>query len=231
MRICPLTSDECTKLITPLPKTILLMTPSKEKTTPELKELVDNIKKIIEKHSFKYIEGAEIIKYGDFVCSICSHILGCCLGIAISKAGIPPSTLCNIFWEKGLMEGFGKPVILFVDDDKYLPSDFKRTFAVFTEKKDYVKRFDALVKDLTGIERRHYYSNVLGDIAFEAGDYEKAGVYYQEAYLIQEKQEDLKKIKNLINLLKELPEEYEGFKDRLQRNLLSFIKGLQKKKF
>ena len=87
MRICPLTSDECTKPITPLPKTIFLMTPSKEKTTSELKELIDNIKEVIEKYSFQYIEGAEIIKYGDFVCSICSHILGCCFGIAISKDG------------------------------------------------------------------------------------------------------------------------------------------------
>ncbi len=221
MRICPLNLDECTKIILPLPKTSFLMTPSEQKTTPELKKIINEIKKILDKYSFKSIEGSKIVDYGDFLCSICKNILGCSFGIAISSLDIPQPTLCNIFWEKGLMEGFGKPVILFVDDEKNLPSDFTRTFSVFLNHKDPMSKFEKLLKKF--IEMQDFYSNFLGDRALEVGDYEKAGRYYQEAYLLGKDPANMKKIENLFKILKEIPDDYKGLKSRLQDNLSIFL--------
>jgi len=68
-----------------------------------LQEVIENIKFTLYKHSLKYIEGSTIIDYGDYLCSICKHILGCTFGIAISSIDISRPTLCNIFWEKGLI--------------------------------------------------------------------------------------------------------------------------------
>lgn len=226
MIICPLTTDECSKVITPYPKTCFLMTPSKEKTTPELKKVIDSIKSTIKKYSLEYIEGAKIIDYGDYLCSICNHILGCSFGIAISSKDIRPPTLCNIFWETGLMQGFGKPVILFLDKRLNLPSDFTRTFTIFFDRDNYLEKFRKLLKKL--MERRNYYSNVLGDIALKVGDYEKAGRYFQEAYLIEENKKDMKKIEQLIETLEKDTNIHSGFKERLHKNLLAFKKGVNK---
>jgi len=201
------------------------MSPSKEKTTPELQEVIENIKSILGKHSLKHIEGATLIDYGDYLCSICKHILGCTFGIAISSIDIPPPTLCNIFWEKGLMEGFGKPVVLFLDKSIDLPSDFTRTFAIFFDRRDYLEKFNNLLQKLK--ERREYYSDVLGDIAFRAGDYEKSAKYFQEAYLIGEKSEDMRKIEQLIEALEGDMSIPPGFKKRIHHSLLAFKKGIQ----
>lgn len=226
MIICPLTSDECNKLITPFPKTAFIMSPSEKKTTSELQEVIKNIKFTLAKHSLKYIEGSKIVDYGDYLCSICKHILGCTFGIAISSIDISKPTLCNIFWEKGLMEGFGKPVILFLDENINLPSDFARTFTIFFDRKDYLKKFSDLLQKLK--ERRKYYSDILGDIALRAGDYEKAGRYFQEAYLIEEKPEDMKKIEQLIRALERAANIPPGFKERLHQSLLAFKKGIER---
>jgi len=225
MIICPLTSDECSKLITPLPKTVFIMSPSKKNTTPKLQGIIQHIKSALDQHSLKYIEGATIIDYGDYLCSICKHILGCTFGIAISSDDIPRPTLCNIFWEIGIMQGFGKPVVLFVDTSESLPSDFVRNYAVFFNRRDYVRKFHALLRKLGQL--RDHYSNVLGDVALEAGDYEKAGRYFQEAYLIGEKLEDMKKIDQLIETLRTNTNTPLGFKQRLQQNLLAFKKGIR----
>lgn len=224
MIICPLTSDECNKLITPLPKTVFIMSPSKNNTTPKLQGIMQHIKSALDQHSLKYIEGATIIDYGDYLCSICRHILGCTFGIAISSDDMPRPTLCNIFWEMGIMQGFGKPVVLLLDGSTSLPSDFVRNFAIFCNRSDYIRKFHALLRKVE--ELREHYSNVLGDIALEAGDYEKAGKYFQEAYLIGEKPKDMKKIDQLVETLRTTTNIPPGFKQRLYQNLSAFKKGV-----
>lgn len=204
------------------------MSPSKEKTTPELQKVIEDIKSTLVANSLYYIEGATVIDYGDYLCSICKHILGCALGIAISSTDIPKPTLCNIFWEKGLMEGFGKPVVLFLDRDINLPSDFTRTFTIFFDRNDYLEKFSNLIRKLK--ERRPYYSDVLGNLALQAGDYEKAGRYFQEAYLIEENPEDMEKISQLIKTLEKTTDIPPGFKERLHQSLSAFKKGIQIKK-
>jgi len=82
--ICPLNNSECPQKIVPLPKTVFIMSPSDEKMPPLLKPVLQEIIKVLTKHSFKYIEGAKIVEYGDFVCSICKKIQGTAFGIAIS---------------------------------------------------------------------------------------------------------------------------------------------------
>ena len=229
MIICPLSSDECPKLIPPLPWTAFIMSSSEKKTTPELQQIIENIKSTLDKHSLKYIEGATVIDYGDYLCSICKRILGCTFGIAISSVDVPIPALCNIFWEKGLMEGFGKPVILFLDKSINLPSDFTRSFTIFFDRSNYLKKFSDLLQKLK--ERRKYYSDVLGDIALQVGDYEKAGRYFQEAYLIEENPEDMKKIKQLIKTLEKDTNIHQGFKERLHKSLLAFKKGTEKQNY
>jgi hypothetical protein len=53
--------------------------------------------------------------------------------------------------EKGLMIGFGKPVILFIDDRSNLPSDFNRNFVVSYKSKNYLEKFEKLVEKIKGL--------------------------------------------------------------------------------
>jgi len=123
------------------------------------------------------------------------------------------------------MQGFGKPVVLLLDGSTSLPSDFARNFAIFFNRGGYLRKFHALLGKIKQL--RDHYSNVLGDIALEAGDYEKAGRYFQEAYLIGEKPEDMKKIDQLIETLRTTSNIHPGFEQRLHQNLLAFKKGIR----
>jgi hypothetical protein len=220
MIICPVTSDECTKPVTPHPKTALIMAPSEEKTTQSLERTLDNIISILEAYPLKFKKGAEIVDYGDYLCSICKTIQGCPFGIAIASSDIPRDALCNVFWEMGLMQGFGKPVILFVDEKKSLPSDFVRNFTIFLDKTEHQKKFKELLRSIN--EREEYYSDTLGDTAFGAGDYEKAGRYYKEAYLISASNNAFQKVDQLVTTLKDASDIPTGFKKRLLEDLTTF---------
>lgn len=220
MIVCPLTLDECNKVIVPSPRTAFIMAPSKQKTTPELRQVIDKVESVLSEHSFDHIEGAELVDYGDYLCSICKSILACPVGIAVSSVDIPADTLSNILWEMGLMQGFGKPVILLAHQRRGLPSDFARHFVIFFKHRGYVNKFGALLESL--IAREGYYSDTLGDLAFEAGDYEKAGKYYQDAYLIGEDARTLDKIRRLGDNLREHDGIPAGYKKRLLDGLSTF---------
>ena len=222
MVMCPLTLDECNKSILPRPKMAFVMAPSRDKVTPRLSQLIAEVESILSRHSLRSLEGSEIIDFGDYLCSICKNIQGCALGIAISGPDIPADALSNIFWEAGFMQGFGKPVILMADDKVNLPSDFARSFTVFFNRQDYQAKLSSLVEALVG--RRDYYVHTLGDLALEARDYEKAGRYYMEAYLIGADSTSLGRVGKVTKMLKRDASIPYGYKRRLLDNLSAFNK-------
>jgi len=110
-----------------------------------------------------------------------------------------------------------------------LPSDFTRTFAIFFNKRNYVAEFESLLKKIKELPK--YYSDMLGDLAFDAADYEKASKYYQEAYLLSESSEHLSKINKLIQTVSALNEERaKALGKRLLENLRVFEKGVKVEK-
>lgn len=224
MRICPLTLVECTKLIQPYPKTAFLISPSPENSPQEIIDVNENIKSILDCYDFKNIEGSNVIDYGDYLCSICKNILGTSFGIAISSNNVKKSTLCNIFWEYGLMNGFGKPVILIIDNKSNLPSDFNRTFTIFYRNRNYLDNFKKLIEQIMKLKRLYHISY---EIALGPGDYEKAGWYLKEAYLISEDREILKELEDLIKLIQGNKKIPYGFKKRLYEDLNMFVKSIK----
>ena len=224
MITCPLNYAECSQTITPLPRTCFVMAPSEEKVPREVKPILSQVLKSLEKHSFKYIEGAKLVDYGDFACSICRQIQGVAFGIAVSSGEFPISSLCNIFWEKGLMQGFGKPVILFLDDSMDLPSDFVRTYAIFFNRKNWKMKFHSLLTNIKKLPDK--FLNVTGDISFEAGDYERASKYYMDAFLLDESSKALTKVKRILSLLKDPDTDLKGLGSRLVQVLKAFEKGV-----
>ena len=118
------------------------------------------------------------------------------------------------------MQGFGKPVILFVDKKKNLPSDYIRHYALSFNFKGYLSRYTSLLKDITKLPEDVYEH--VGQVAHKAGDYEKAAKYYQEAYLISPKPETLIELESIVSALEKARGIPRAYKQRLLENIQFF---------
>jgi tetratricopeptide (TPR) repeat protein len=224
MNICPLNTGECKGFILPKVKTAFIMAPSAIYQTDEVKDVIEKINDRLSAIKYKIIDGAKLIRHGDYFCSICETAQGCALGIAITYEGLPIKTISNIYLETGIMQGFGKPVILFVDKKKSLPSDYIRHYAIYFNKSDYLKNYISLLDDIIKLPERLY--KYVGDYALNAGDYEKAAKYYQEAYLINPKKEIKTNLETIVLKLennKGIPVTY---KERLIKNIRYFCSNI-----
>jgi hypothetical protein len=224
MVICPLQLNECTTFISPKPKTVFIMAPSDSSKTTKCRQVLKEVNISLSKNGFVPLEGAKIVEYGDYFCSICRNLQSCAFGIALVNEDIPIRTVANIFVEAGLMQGFGKPVILLIDRKTNLPSDYIRTFVVYSNKKNYMSKFMELMKRIMDLE--HYYSDQLGHFALRAGDYEKACKYYQEAFLIGANRSTLDKIREIISELKSQKDIPDSYKKRLVESAEHFCKAV-----
>jgi hypothetical protein len=218
MILCPLTVIECQKSAMPHPKAIFIMSPAHKKMSSELRRVTMAITNTLKRHQCKYIEGAKLEGVGDFSCAICSDIQGCPLGVAIVGRDTPLVTAGNIWWEAGLMQGFGKPIIAVVYDAANLPSDFVRTFSVFYATRGYTRKLFNMVQRL--MTRTDFFMKI-GDRALKAGNYEKAGLLYREEYLNTNNPMAMEKIANTIDLLKR-SNLRAGYKQDLLDSLSSF---------
>lgn len=227
MVICPLTSDECPKRVIPRLKDVFLMMPSVKNQPAALKPVVDKVQQILQGYSFTYTEGPSIIGIGDYLCDICQYIQGSAFGVAFVGEKIPSLTLCNIFWEKGLMEGFGKYVMLVADHKGSLPTNFARESTIFYYDPGYEPRLHDLIKRIMRLPE--YHTDMVGDSALEAGDIEKAAKYFMDAYMIAGEPKYEHKIDNLIQIIENEEFNIAAFAKRILENLKTFKKGIHLK--
>ena len=227
MITCPLTSDECQKKIVPLPRNVFLMMPSVKNQPDEIKNILITIQNILKKYNLTWTEGPKVTGQRDYLCNICRYIQSAAFGIAFAGEKIPKSTICNIFWEKGLMEGFGKYVMLVADSKDSLPSDFVRDTTIFYNDSGYESRFEELLKDI--IDLPEYYVEIVGKSALGADDIEKASKYFTDAYMIAGDTKYEKEIDKLIRIIDKEEFKVIGFKKRILDNLITFKKGIHLK--
>jgi len=225
MIICPLNTGECNRLIQPKVKTAFIMAPSTKYQTEDHKIVLHNIIRTLSDINYEIIEGSKIIRHGDYFCSICQTTQGCALGIAMVYDGLPIGTISNIYLETGLMQGFGKPVILFADKKKNLPSDYIRHYAVFFNSRGYLSRYRSLLGDIDKLSEDVY--EYVGRFALKARDYEKAAKYYQEAYLIHPKQKTLITLESIISTLEKAKGIPRAYKQRLLDNIQYFCSNVK----
>lgn len=220
MIICPLNTGECNRLILPRPRTAFVMALSTRYQTDATKIVLRNIIKGLSDLSYEIMEGSAIVRHGDYFCSICQATQGCGLGVAMVHDGLPVGTISNIYLETGIMQGFGKPVILFVDKKKNLPSDYIRHYAVFYNSRDHLSRYKSLLEDIAKLPENVYEH--VGQFAFKVRDYEKAAKYYKEAYLINPKQETLANLESIASALEKARGIPRAYKQRLLENIQYF---------
>lgn len=223
MIICPLTFDECSKHIILHPGTVFLMAPSKSKRGAELKKVISRISSELLKQKMTPLDGCGLVELGDTVCTICSTMQGCAMGIGFYHPDIPTDALSNIFWEMGIMQGWGRPVFLIANKKNDVPSDFTRGFCIFFENNpEYIKKF----KEIMGTfkQREQYYVNTLAEESIKAADFEAAFKYYQDAFLIGGNRQIITKIKKLKENInsKRIPKD---LKTRLENIISGYLEN------
>lgn len=199
MIVCPLTFDECSKHIVLYPRNVFLMTPSKSKRSAELQRVISRISAELRRQGFTPLDGCNLVDLGDTVCKICSTMQGCAMGIGFYHPALSADALSNIFWEMGINQGWGKPVLLIANKKEDLPSDFTRGFCVFFENNSrYIRKFKDLIDSF---KQREQYIIALADEAVLRADYEKAFKYYQDAFLVSGNRQIITKIRKLKNII------------------------------
>ena len=148
MIMCPLNTGECNHPILPKPKTAFIMAPSAQHRNTEHKTVIKNIIACLKLGKYEVIDGSTLTKHGDYFCSICQCAQGCAIGVALVYDGLNVGTIGNIYLETGIMQSFGKPVILYVDKKINLPSDYIRNYAIFYGLKNYITKTNNLLSDI-----------------------------------------------------------------------------------
>lgn len=167
----------------------------------------------------------------DFLEKIVQMIRGCGFGVAIFSQYTDSSSLANIFFEVGLSNMFGKPVVIVKNDGAKPPSDFIRTEWVnfVNDKKKFGIDFKKSIESIEGLAG---YFEKLGDLAFEAEgtDFELAFERYKQSVLITGSDSVKKKIESIL-LEMDTPKQdkigLEASRKRLRKSVVEFSKFIQ----
>lgn len=181
---------------------------------------------VLEELDFEPIKATTKSGTKDFLEKIVQLIRGTGFGIAIFSQFTNATSLANIFFEVGLCNMLGKPVILVKNKDAKAPSDFIRTEWVTFSNNEEQLRAD-LKKSLKDVVDLSKYFEILGEIAFEAKerDIELAFERYKQALLING-DKNLKS--RVLNILSDIDSEIDNrvilaaSKKRLRKAIIEF---------
>jgi hypothetical protein len=188
----PTDGDPYTSPISYRPRTCFLMT-QLGSPSDEVLEIRQRLEEILSEFDIKLIDANSVVTGKDFLLKIWNLLLAVPLGIAIIDESMRPGTLCNIFYELGVLQAYGKESLVIKTESATIPSDFVRT--------EYVKydvNFDEKMrKFLNGfLKQADYYETVAGQV-------EKNPLlsvdFLRRAYLISGKEELRGKVEELMS--------------------------------
>jgi hypothetical protein len=103
------------------------MTQLGEPVPPKVVEIREKLKGILLLREIGEIDAQSVFTGRDFMLKIWHLLASVPLGIAIIDENMSSSTLCNIFYEIGLLQCMGKETIVIKTKKVKVPSDFVRT--------------------------------------------------------------------------------------------------------
>lgn len=187
----PTDGDPHTKPIQYRPKTCFLMT---QIGGPDDETLAirRSLTKILSKSGIELIDAGSVVTGKDFLLKIWNLLLAVPLGVAIINEKMRPDAMCNIFYELGVLQAYGKETLIIKTEGAKIPSDFVRT--------EYV-RYDNGFKGAMGkfldhfLAQADYYENVAG--LLEQNPLLSID-YLRRAYLISGKDALRAKVRNIL---------------------------------
>jgi len=151
-----------------------------------------HLERILADHNIKLIDADSVVTGKDFLFKIWGLLLAVPLGVAIVDERMPPQTLCNIFYELGVLQAYGKETLVLKTEKASIPSDFIRT-----EYVQYDGAFEGRMRSFLEnfVELAEYYEEMSSLV-------EKNPLlsvdYLRRAYLISGKRELRVKVRKLM---------------------------------
>ena len=226
MIFCPL-AGECNVKVIPNPKSCFLMIEEQKDEKPDIEEVTNAIKEVCKRHDFNVIIATKRKKERDFLCKICELIQSVPFGIAFYTNDTDKTSLGNIFYECGYLHSLGKDLIVIKHKNVKILSNLVRSeYIEYETIEEMKKKLLDHIKHII-VELGPYFEK-LGDMAYDAGDIEKAFFYYKKSFLIEENDETLEKIKRVKNLLEKIDpsDPAIGLKNRIKEEIDIFIRLL-----
>lgn len=123
----PTDGDVPTTSVETRPKHCFIMTQLGTPVPRKITEIRNEIKKTLTRNKMKEIDAGSVVTGKDFLLKIWHLTVAVPLGVAIIDETMSSNTLCNIFYEIGLMQAIGKEIIVVKTKNSQVPSDFVRT--------------------------------------------------------------------------------------------------------
>jgi hypothetical protein len=126
-----------------------------------------HLAEVLSEFDIKLIDADSVVTGKDFLLKIWNLLLAVPLGVAIVDERMRPETLCNIFYELGILQAYGKETLVLKTEAARIPSDFVRT--------EYVKYDGAFERRMRNflegfLELEEYYENVADESSESIAD-------------------------------------------------------------
>jgi hypothetical protein len=187
------------------PRTCFVMTKLGDPIPPEDIEIRSRLATIFSDKGINIIDANDEITGKDFLLKIWHMLLSVPLGIAIISRDMDHQTFANIFYEIGLMQPYGKEILIIKTADAPFPSDFVRTEYIEFAK-DFEKKITKFIKSFFKLAEHYKFmavqleNNPLLEIDYLKRAYLISGekAYREEAYKIFEKAQIKGRAKNSV---------------------------------
>lgn len=109
------------------PRHCFLVSKLGEPLPDDIKRMRRTFEKYAKDNNITVIDANSITTGKDFLIKICDMIASVPLGVAIISEQLSVPTMCNIYYEIGLLEALGKETLVIKSEHCPIPSDFVRT--------------------------------------------------------------------------------------------------------
>ena len=159
----PISGEVFTYKVVFNPRTCFVMTQLGEPIPKVVKHISTILDEVLRKYSLERIDATSFVTGRDFMQKVWELLITVPLGIAIIDEDMSSSTLCNIFYEIGIMHALGKETLIIKTKNTKVPSDFVRT-----EYIDFNNEFRKNLKkyfEITYKKRSDFYETVADSLS------------------------------------------------------------------
>ncbi len=148
IRYNPTDGDVLSRVVTYRPQTCFIMTKLGGPPPKGIINMRNTFCKYAEKHGIKSIDASSETTGKDFLLKIWDLVCSVPLGVAIVSEELPTLTLCNIYYELGVLQALGKETLIIKSENCSIPSDFVRT--------EYIEHGRAVGKKFSGFFKTYF---------------------------------------------------------------------------
>lgn len=161
IRYNPTDGDVLSRIVEYRPRTCFIMTKLGTPLPKNITNMRNTFCRYAEKHGIKSIDASSETTGKDFLLKIWDLICSVPLGVAIVSEELPTLTLCNIYYELGVLQALGKETLIIKSENCAVPSDFVRTEYI-EHGRAVGKKFTSFLK--TYFEQAKHYETMAGGL-------------------------------------------------------------------